>query len=136
VSRQAELIPSLKVAAGILVDQNHQVLVAERVGGGPFQGMWEFPGGKIKAEETPSDALMRELLEEIGIQVLEHAEFMRLEHSYPDRHVDLCFFLVTEWSGEARGLEGQALQWVSRDALSTLPLLPADRPVIEALLKR
>lgn len=135
VSRQVELIPSLKVSAGILVHDD-RILVAERVGGGPFQGMWEFPGGKIKAGESSADALSRELLEELGIEVVQHAAFMQLQHAYPDRHVDLRFFLVTQWRGEPAGLEGQALKWVLREELLALPLLPADRPVIDALLDK
>jgi len=125
----------LDVVAGILSDDQGCVLITERVGGGPFQGMWEFPGGKIAAGETAEFALIRELHEEIGIEVLDCASFMYLEHDYPDRFVRLNFFNVVHWSGEAVGLEGQQLKWVSPAEIDIDSMLPADAPVIEALVK-
>lgn len=122
-----------RVAAGILRDASGRVLITERVGGGPFDGMWEFPGGKISADESASDALARELEEELGIILLESEYFMRLEHDYPDRSVSIEFFLVKSWRKEPLGLEGQRLLWVQASALSDHNLLPADVPVIEAL---
>lgn len=129
VPRQADVI---HVAAGILIE-GHRILVAERVGGGPFQGLWEFPGGKIEADESASAALCRELSEELSIDVAAFESFMTLEHRYTDRHVHLEFFLVTQWTGEIRSLEGQDLRWVDRAELQEIELLPADRPVVEAL---
>ena len=122
-----------RVAAGILRDASGRVLIAERVGGGPFQGMWEFPGGKIVPDESAFDALTRELEEELGIVLLETEYFMRLEHDYPDRSVSIDFFLVSGWQEAPRGLEGQRLLWVQASALADHDLLPADVPVIEAL---
>jgi 8-oxo-dGTP diphosphatase len=122
-----------RVAAGILRDTSGRILIAERVGGGPFHGMWEFPGGKIGPEETASDALARELEEELGITLLETEYFMGLEHDYPDRSVSIDFFLVSAWKNEPRGVEGQGLMWVRVSALADHNLLPADVPVIEAL---
>jgi len=107
--------------------------VAERIEDGPFQGLWEFPGGKISAGEGPQEALARELSEEIGVQMSASDHFMSLRHAYPDRHVEIDFFLVTQWQNEARGLEGQSLKWVSVDELAEVDLLPADLPVIEKL---
>jgi 8-oxo-dGTP diphosphatase len=122
-----------RVAAGILRDPAGRILIAERVGGGPFQGMWEFPGGKITADESAADALERELEEELGIVLLETEHFMYLEHDYPDRSVFIDFFLVRGWENEPEGLEGQRLLWVQASALADHDLLPADVPVIEAL---
>ena len=122
-----------RVAAGILRDAVGRVLIAERVGGGPFHGMWEFPGGKIARDETAADALARELEEELGIALIEQEHFMCLEHDYPDRSVSIDFFLVSVWKNEPRGLEGQRLLWVQVAALADHDLLPADKPVIEAL---
>jgi 8-oxo-dGTP diphosphatase len=122
-----------RVAAGILRDASGRVLIAERVGGGPFHGMWEFPGGKIASDESASDALARELEEELGILLLQTEFFMRLEHDYPDRSVSIDFFLVNGWQEVPRGLEGQKLLWVKASALDDHNLLPADVPVIEAL---
>lgn len=121
------------VAAGILCDSSGRVLIAERLGGGPFHGLWEFPGGKIAANETPLEALSRELAEELGIEVTTCASFMNLRHEYDDRIVTIEFFIVSAWNSEPVGREGQALRWVPRDRLDADELLPADIPVVEAL---
>lgn len=125
----------LEVAAGILFDADHRVLIAERSGDGPFNGMWEFPGGKIAAGESRASALARELAEEIGVIVHKAELFMSLDHDYPDRSVRLHFFKVTAWSGEALGIEGQKIRWVLPADLEAGLMLPADLPVIEALLR-
>jgi len=116
-----------------LFDAQGRVLIAERVGGGPFQGMWEFPGGKIGDGESPEQALARELAEELGIEMGAVEHFMHLEHDYPDRSVSIHFFLVSGWKNDPAGLEGQALRWVPPALLHEHRLLPADVPVIEAL---
>ncbi len=121
------------VAAGILCDARGRVLIAERVGGGPFQGLWEFPGGKIGDGETAVEALSRELAEELGIDITTCASFMNLRHEYDDRIVTIEFFIVSEWRSEPVGREGQALRWVAREHLDASELLPADVPVVEAL---
>ena len=123
------------VAAGILCDAGGRILIAERVGGGVFNGLWEFPGGKIGADETSVEALSRELAEELGIEVIACASFMNLRHEYDDRVVTIEFFIVSEWNSDPVGREGQALRWVPRDRLDAEELLPADVPVIEALQK-
>ena len=122
------------VAAGILRDADGRVLVSERLCDGPFNGLWEFPGGKIADGEAPIDALRRELVEELGIEVAEASPYMALHHEYPDRIVDLEFFLVTAWQGEPAGLEGQGLRWLLPSELRSDELLPADAPVIEKLM--
>jgi 8-oxo-dGTP diphosphatase len=113
------------VAAGILRDTAGRVLISERLCVGPFNGLWEFPGGKIGAGESAADALRRELAEELGVTVTAAQPFMELHHEYPDRTVHLEFFLVT--------LEGQGIRWLSVSELDAGVLLPADAPVIEAL---
>ena len=123
----------LRVAAGILRDPCGRVLITERVGGGPFQGMWEFPGGKIGNGESPEQALERELSEELGVELHAAERFMHLEHDYPDRSVSIHFFLVDGWKNQPAGLEGQALRWVPPAQLGEQDILPADLPVIEAL---
>ena len=132
MSRQVDL-KRLEVVAGILRDASGRVLITERVDDGPFQGLWEFPGGKIGAEETPEAALARELGEEIGVQPLVSEHFMSLQHDYPDRLVSIDFFLVTAWKNEPTGLEGQELRWVKTEDLNSEELLPADLPVVEGL---
>ena len=124
------------VAAGILCDAEGRVLIAERLGGGPFQGLWEFPGGKIGAGESAVEALSRELAEELGIEMVACASFMRLRHEYEDRIVSIEFFIVSDWVSEPVGREGQALRWVPRERLDAGELLPADVPVVQALQKQ
>lgn len=121
------------VAAGILWDNAGRVLIAERQCIGPFNGLWEFPGGKIAAGETASDALLRELDEELGIEATEFSSFMNLRHEYDDRIVTIEFFVVSAWNSEPVGREGQALRWVCKDELDAAELLPADVPVVEAI---
>ena len=121
------------VAAGILHDGAGRVLITERLCDGPFDGLWEFPGGKINGHETVVEALTRELAEELGIEVTELRPFMELHHEYPDRIVDLEFFLVSDWRGEPEGLEGQGVRWLLPDELDPDELLPADAPVVDRL---
>ena len=123
----------LSVAAGILRDSSGRILIAERLCDGPFNGLWEFPGGKIASDETSTQALNRELAEELGIEVTTSQPFMVLHHEYPDRTVDIEFFVVTSWKGEPAGLEGQGLRWLLPSDLNPNLLLPADIPVLEAL---
>ncbi|MDJ0917240.1 MAG: 8-oxo-dGTP diphosphatase MutT [Woeseiaceae bacterium] len=127
------MIRHFRVAAGILVDGGGNVLIAERLGDGPFHGMWEFPGGKIGQNESAVDALERELVEELGVRVTAFEHFMNLHHEYPDRRVTIDFYLVTEWRDEPTGLEGQQLEWISIGELDGAKLLPADAPVVRAL---
>ena len=123
----------LNVAAGILRDSSGRVLITERLCDGPFDGLWEFPGGKIADGESSVQALIRELAEELGIEVTTSQPLMKLHHEYPDRIVDIEFFVVTSWSGAPAGLEGQGLRWVYPSDLNPDILLPADVPVVEAL---
>lgn len=124
------------VAAGILCDSEGRILIAERLGDGPFHGMWEFPGGKIAAGESSQCALSRELAEELGIEVTACSSFMNLRHEYDDRIVTIEFFIVSDWNSDPIGREGQALRWVPPEALDADELLPADMPVVEALRRR
>lgn len=124
------------VAAGILCDSEGRILIAERLGDGPFHGMWEFPGGKIAAGESSQCALSRELAEELGIEVTACSSFMNLRHEYDDRVVTIEFFIVTDWNSDPIGREGQALRWVPPETLDADELLPVDMPVVEALRNR
>ena len=124
------------VAAGILCDPKGRILIAERLGGGAFHGMWEFPGGKLAPGETSHQALSRELAEELGIEVTECSSFMSLRHEYDDRIVSIEFFIVSDWNSNPVGREGQELRWVPAELLDVDELLPADVPVVTALQQR
>ncbi len=123
----------VNVAAGILRDVDDRVLLAERRGDPQWAGLWEFPGGKIDDGESATDALHRELNEELGIDVRRQRRFMKLEHRYADRCVSIEFYVVDAWSGRPHGREGQTLRWLAIDRLDEALLLPADAPVVEAL---
>ena len=121
------------VVAAALYDREGRVLIAQRPAGSHQAGRWEFPGGKVAAGESEGAALVRELREELGIEVLASRPFMRLEHSYPDRSVELSMWIVERFAGAPRGLDGQELSWVAPADLMHEDLLEADRPFVEAL---
>ncbi|EHG6781736.1 8-oxo-dGTP diphosphatase MutT, partial [Salmonella enterica subsp. enterica serovar Heidelberg] len=93
----------------------------------------EFPGGKIEAGETPEQALIRELQEEVGITPTQVTLFDTLEYQFPDRHITLWFWLVERWEGEPWGKEGQPGRWIAQNALSTDDFPPANEPIIRKL---
>jgi 8-oxo-dGTP diphosphatase len=124
----------LRVIVGIVVAADGRVLVNQRRPGTHMAGYWEFPGGKLHAGETPRTGLVRELAEELGIRILAAEPLLILEHAYPARSVQLDVWRVTRYDGEPEGLEGQPLRWVAPADLRTLGLLPADGPIVEALL--
>jgi 8-oxo-dGTP diphosphatase len=131
----------VEVAVGILLkEQQGQLfyLLGKRPSGKPYEGYWEFPGGKIESGETVDMALSRELQEELGIQIhcsTKLEELMVLEHDYPHAYVRLHVLIVKGWDGEPTGLEQQELYWqsLSEPNLKTQILLPAALPMIEAL---
>jgi 8-oxo-dGTP diphosphatase len=96
-------------------------------------GRWEFPGGKLVADESERGALGRELREELGVEVTAARPFMRLTHAYPDRRIELSLWIVEGFTGTPRPLDGQALKWVEREGLRAQDILEADRPFVEAL---
>jgi 8-oxo-dGTP diphosphatase len=124
----------LRVAAAVLFDAVGQVLITQRPAGKYLAGYWEFPGGKLDPNESAEQALARELREELGIELRRCHRLLELRHHYADRAVHREVFVVDESHGEPSGLEGQALKWVRVPALEQENLLPADRPIIEALI--
>jgi mutator protein MutT len=124
----------IKVVAAAVIDAQGRVLIAQRPAGKHLAGCWEFPGGKLERGEGRREALARELHEELGITITGAPRpLIRLEHSYPDKHVHLDIWVVRQYQGEAQGLEGQALRWVTPEELETVELLPADGPIVAAL---
>jgi 8-oxo-dGTP diphosphatase len=123
----------IHVVAGALFDARGRVLIAQRPAGKHMAGGWEFPGGKLEPDEEPLAGLKRELREELGVDVHEAERLVAYEHTYADRRVFLDLWLVTRFSGSARSLEGQPLQWVALKDLDKVGLLEADAPMIPAL---
>jgi 8-oxo-dGTP diphosphatase len=126
--------PRLRVVAAALFDARGSVLVAQRPEGKHMAGWWEFPGGKVASGESDAEALVRELREELGIESRAERLITTMSHEYPDRIVELVLWQASIASGEPRGLDGQQLQWVSCQSLGNVGLLPADLPLIPALL--
>jgi 8-oxo-dGTP diphosphatase len=124
------------VVAGALYDASGRVLIAQRPAGKHMAGRWEFPGGKVGAGEPERDALVRELREELGVEVEDASPLMRLTHRYPDREVELSLWTVAQFAGCPHSLDGQALKWVAPAALAHEDLLEADQPFVAALRER
>lgn len=123
------------VAALALVDSDGRVLLARRPEGKPMTGLWEFPGGKVEADETPERTVVREAREELGVDV-EHSCLAPLtfaSHAYPDFHLLMPLYVCRIWSGVARGMEGQALKWVRPAEMDARTMPPADAPLIAQL---
>lgn len=127
--------PLLLVAAAALVDADNRVLIARRPKGKSMAGLWEFPGGKVNPHETPEGALIRELQEELAIEVCATclAPFTFASHAYEDFHLLMPLFLCRKWEGEMQPREGQELAWVRAMRLADYPMPPADLPLIPYL---
>ena len=123
------------VAAVALVDPDGRVLLAQRPDGKSMAGLWEFPGGKVEPDETPEDALIRELKEELDIETWDSclAPLSFASHSYDDFHLLMPLFVCRKWNGIVRGAEGQNLKWVRANQLRDYPMPPADIPLIPVL---
>jgi 8-oxo-dGTP diphosphatase len=119
------------VVACALIDPDGRVLIAQRPEGRSMAGLWEFPGGKIEPGETPEIALIRELREELGIEVSSKclAPFTFASHAYEDFHLLMPLFVCRKWLGDVVSLEGQALKWVRPSAMSDYAMPPADEPL-------
>ena len=127
--------PLILVAAVVLIDTDGRVLLAQRPEGKQMAGLWEFPGGKVDPGETPEAALIRELREELGIDVAASclAPFTFASHAYPDFHLLMPLYVCRKWSGIPMAREGQRLTWVRPARLAEYPMPPADKPLIAML---
>jgi 8-oxo-dGTP diphosphatase len=128
-------LPILTVVAVALVDVDGRVLLAQRPEGKALAGLWEFPGGKIHPRESPEAALIRELKEEIDIDVTEAclAPFTFASHRYESFHLLMPLYVCRRWKGVMRPREGQALAWVRPEKLGDYPMPPADIPLVAML---
>src|SRR5580693_1778899 len=127
--------PVVLVSAVALIDADGRVLLAQRPAGKALAGLWEFPGGKVNPGETPETALIRELAEELGIDVAASclAPLTFASYSYPDFHLLMPLYLCRKWSGIPTAREGQRLSWVRPARLGDYPMPPADKPLVAML---
>jgi len=131
----AEPVPVILVAAVALIDADGRVLLAQRPPGKAMAGLWEFPGGKVQPSETPETALIRELKEELDIEVAEAclAPLTFASHRYEQFHLLMPLYVCRSWEGVVKPREGQALKWVRAHHLRDYPMPPADKPLIPLL---
>ena len=125
-------LPTVLVVAVALIDADGRVLIAQRPEGKQLAGLWEFPGGKVEAGETPEACLIRELDEELGIQVTNAclAPFVFASHGYESFHLIMPLYLCRRWSGVVTAREHEALAWVKPQMLKDYPMPPADAPLV------
>jgi 8-oxo-dGTP diphosphatase len=133
-----DLIPkgagkALEVAAGILTDARGRVLLMQRLPGKHLAGLWEFPGGKVEPGETTAQALVRELDEELGVEVLASTPLISIPWHYPEKSVRLHALRATAWNGEPHAREGHPLRWVDMRDLDAAEMPAADVPILAAL---
>ena len=126
----------MHVMAGVLCDAHGRVLLAQRPAGKHLAGLWEFPGGKREPGESPHAALLRELREELGIELQRAQPLLQVPWQYGERRLLLDAWLVDQWRGTPQSLEGQALQWLAPAQVDATLLTPADRPILSALRLR
>ena len=124
--------PLLLVAAAALVDADGRVLICQRPAGKALAGLWEFPGGKVEAGETPEACLIRELDEELGIAVTHAclAPFVFASHGYEGFHLLMPLYLLRRWEGQVTAREHAALAWVKPGRMGEYPMPPADAPLV------
>ncbi len=125
-------LPTVLVVAVALIDPDGRVLIAQRPEGKQLAGLWEFPGGKVEPSERPETALIRELKEELGIDVTEAclAPFVFASHAYESFHLLMPLYLCRRWSGMVVKHEHAALAWVKPNRLGDYPMPPADEPLV------
>jgi 8-oxo-dGTP diphosphatase len=121
------------VVAGVISDARGRILLARRTEGRDLAGLWEFPGGKVDPSETPEQALVRELREELGIEAHVGEAVIAVPQQYPHKRLRLDVRRIASWSGAVKGLDGQALVWVPPHKLASYAMPDADRPVVAAL---
>lgn len=121
------------VAVGVILDQEHNILITRRAQDSHQGGLWEFPGGKVEAGESLASALTRELREELGITVGRTSALLEVSHDYGDKTVLLDVHVVWDFSGEARGMEDQPLAWVAPEELTRYQFPVANVPIVAAV---
>ncbi|MEE9445346.1 MAG: 8-oxo-dGTP diphosphatase MutT [Cocleimonas sp.] len=124
---------SVRIAIGVIINDENQVLITKRSAKQHQGNKWEFPGGKVETEETSQEALCRELKEEVGIDVQITDFLMNISHSYDDKKVLLDVYEVKRWAGEARSLEDQLMKWVKKSDLKNYEFPDANADILRKL---
>lgn len=124
------------VAACALIDSDGRVLIAQRPEGKSMAGLWEFPGGKVEAGESPEATIIREMHEELSVTIEEPclAPFTFASHRYDDFHLMMPLYLCRKWQGSVTPNEGQAIKWVAPRDLRKFDMPPADKPLVAMLI--
>ena len=125
--------PVVHVAVGVVINRQKQILIARRNDQQHQGGLWEFPGGKVMADESVRDALAREFREEVNIAVRECGALLKIDHDYGDKRVLLDVWLISVFAGEAQGCEGQPVRWVSVADIDDYDFPAANAPILEAI---
>ncbi len=123
----------IHVAVGVILNKDNQILLAKRPAHLHQGGKWEFPGGKVEANETTSEALIRELKEEVNLDINATEPLMTISHDYPDKQVLLDIHTVKSFSGEAKGLEGQLIEWAELTDIENYDFPEANKQIVDAL---
>ena len=135
IRRRQVSLPSVLVSAVALIDADGRVLISKRPEGKTMAGLWEFPGGKVEEKETPEDALIRELKEELGLDIAESclAALSFASHAYTDFHLLMPLFVCRVWKGVPEPKEGQEIRWVRPMRLGDYAMPPADNNLVSLL---
>lgn len=135
IDEATDPIPIILVSACALVDIEGRVLLAQRPEGKSMAGLWEFPGGKVEADESPEETLIRELKEELEIDVTASclAPFTFASHAYETFHLLMPLYVCRKWQGIPTPVEGQVLKWVRPARMGEYPMPPADVPLVAML---
>jgi mutator protein MutT len=126
-------VKPIDVAAGLVFHQQ-KLLITQRLEGSHLAGLWEFPGGKREPGETFEGCLVRELREELGIEVAFGQAFEEITHDYPGKTVHLKFFLCRLAKGEPRTIGCAAYEWATRESLLKRDFTPADERLLDRLV--
>ncbi|MFA4994279.1 MAG: (deoxy)nucleoside triphosphate pyrophosphohydrolase [Bdellovibrionales bacterium] len=128
--------PLVLVTAAVLIDNENHILLTQRPDGKPMAGLWEFPGGKVRENELPEEALVRELREELGIKTAPGCLFPLTfaSYPYPEFHLLMPIYACHVWQGKPRPHEGQGLAWVKKEDVHKYAMPPADSRVLPVLL--
>ncbi|MCK7595882.1 8-oxo-dGTP diphosphatase MutT [Microbulbifer sp. CAU 1566] len=130
------VVKHIHVAVGVILGPDRRILLAKRPDHLHMGGRWEFPGGKVEDGESIQQAMTRELREELDIGVLAMEKLIEVRHDYGEKQVFLDTWCVTEFSGEARGVEGQALAWVNASELTDYEFPDANQSIVEAVQRK